>query len=212
MATASRRAGTTANVMGSVALTPHEERAHDAGQGGGAGEAEPDTGERHDQALPENQSHDIAPARTEGDTHANLTRPLLRRIRDRAVEAERRQAQRQDGERADERQQEPRLRHGVRDVRRERRQLGDRHVRVHGRRFGADARDQARRIRSRAHDVGQGQERVEDVRDVNCLAVLRGERCRPHVVDDADDPNGEPLIASPSFVLPLDSLIGGPFR
>ena len=28
---------------------------------------------------------------------------------------------------------------------------GDRHVRVHGRRFGADARAQARGIRSRAH-------------------------------------------------------------
>ena len=81
---------------------------------------EPDTRERHGQALSENQPHDIALGRTEGDTHADLTRPLLRRIRDHAVEAERRQAQRQGGERADERQQEPRLRHGVRDVRRER--------------------------------------------------------------------------------------------
>ena len=41
----------------------------------------------HDQALSENQPQDIALARTEGDTHANLTRPLLRRIRDHAVEA-----------------------------------------------------------------------------------------------------------------------------
>ena len=98
----------------------HEERAGDAGHGGGAGEAEGDTGECHDQALSENQPHDIALGRTEGDTHADLTRALLRRIRDHAVEAERRQAQRQGGERADQRQQEPRLRHGVRDVRRER--------------------------------------------------------------------------------------------
>ena len=98
----------------------HEEGAHDAAQDDRAREAEPDTGERHGQSLSENQPHDIALARPEGDTHANLTRPLLRRIRDHAVEAERRQAQRHDGERADERQQEPRLRHRARDVRRER--------------------------------------------------------------------------------------------
>src|SRR5206468_7844392 len=123
----------------------------------------------------------------ERDADANLSRSLRYGIGDDAVDAERRESERDAAEEREERHLEAALAYRRAQHLLERARISQRLVLVHRQHLGADERDRRGRIARGAHDEavvlpGPDLERQDHLR----LGILV-ERLRADVADDADD-------------------------
>ena len=118
----------------------------------GAGQADADPGQRHPEPLLQDQRDDVAARGAEGHAHADLRRPLRGERGDDAVEADRREDQRERAERGQQAGDHPLHEHRDLEVLGERVHVEQRHVRVERAEHLVQARHDRARLAGGLHD------------------------------------------------------------
>ena len=147
-----RSSGTPTNVDGSTGDTLKSRFAHQVRHAQRAGEADAEPAADEHQAAAEDEAHDFAAARPERHAHANLLRPLAGGVGHHAVDADERERETEQAERAAEHRAHPHQEEAVRPLDHpvHRRHVEHRQVGIERVDLARDERRQRQRIAGRA--------------------------------------------------------------